>query len=134
MANRWQIQMDFTRAKQKADELEAIAKELSNLSGNDLQNTLDGIGSDWKSDASTAYLRKGMGLQEKMNKTADSIRNTANTIRAIAQNIYDAEMEALRSAEEREAAARRAAEEAAERARRILEESQRTHGGGGRRF
>lgn len=121
MASRYQIQMDFNRATQKADELDSIADSLSKLSSTDFQNTLDSLNNDWKGDNATAYIAKGMALKENMNATVKDIRNTASTIRTVAKNIYDAEMEALRIAEEREAAARAAMEAAA------------THSGGGHR-
>ncbi len=102
MANRQQIQFDFNRAKQKANELEAVADELRNLSRTNLQNTLNSLDGNWKGDNASAYIRKGAALQEKLNTTESSLRKSANTIRTIAKNIYDAEMEALRIAEERE--------------------------------
>lgn len=116
MASRSQIQMDFNQAKRKADELDNIADDLSRLSGTDLTNTLNSLSNDWKGDNANSYIQKGFALKGNMDKTVQSIRNTATTIRTVAKNIYDAEMEALRIAEERAAAARRAAEEAARRA------------------
>ena len=121
MASRTQIQMDFNHATQKANELDEIANDLSKLSGTDLQNTLNSLGNNWKGDNATLYIQKGFSLKESMDTTVTSIRQTAATIRAIAKNIYDAEMEALRIAEERAAAARRAAEAAAEAARKAAE-------------
>ena len=130
MASRHQIQMDFTRATQKAKELDDIADNLSRLADTDLQNTLDGLNNDWKGDNAGEYIKKGFALKEDMDKTVKDIRETAGTIRTVAKNIYDAEMEALRIAEEREAAAAAAAK-AAEEARNA---GSRHGGGGGRRF
>ena len=130
MASRERIEMDFTRATQKANELDGIADNLSKLSDTDLQNTLDGLNNDWKGDNAGEYIKKGFALKENMDKTVKGIRDTASTIRTVAKNIYDAEMEALRIAEEREAAARAAAK-AAEEARNA---GIKHGGGGGRRF
>lgn len=113
MASRSQIMMDFDRAKQKANELDNIANDLSGISSRDLQGTMEGLANDWKGDNATAYIKKGYTVKEKLDVIVTDLHNTANTIRAIAKNIYDAEMEALRIAEEREAAARAAAEAAA---------------------
>lgn len=126
MASRYQIQMDFQKATQKAGELDQIADNLSKLAGTDLSNTLNSLNNDWKGDNATAYLKKGYGLKERMDSTVKDLRATAGTIRSIAKNIYDAEMEALRIAEEREAAAR-AAREAAEAAKKA---AQKSSGGG----
>ena len=130
MASRERIEMDFTRATQKANELDGIADNLSKLADTDLQNTLDGLNNDWKGDNAGEYIKKGFALKENMDKTVKGIRDTASTIRTVAKNIYDAEMEALRISEEREAAARAAAK-AAEEARNA---GIRHGGGGGRRF
>lgn len=125
MTSRYQIQMNFGQAEKKAAELESIAGDLSRLSGTDLQNTLNSLGNNWKGENAGLYIRKGFQLMENMEKTAASLRQTAVTIRSVAQNIYNAEMEALRIAEEREAAASRAAESEAN-ARRAAEEISRT--------
>lgn len=123
MASRYQIQMDFNKAGQKANELDDIADRLSRIAETDLQNILNGLGNDWKGDNADAYIRKGSGIGENMRETVKNLRSTAATIRTIAQNIYNAEMEALRIAEEREAAARRAAEEAARSVREAISSS-----------
>ena len=105
--------MDFDRAARQADELDNIANNLNTISSKDLPNILDQLRGDWKGDNADRYIGKGFVLTENMQKTVTSIRQAAATIRTIAKNIYDAEMEALRIAEEREAAERRAAEERA---------------------
>lgn len=105
MASRYQIQMNFSQAERKAAELDGIAGDLSRLSGTDLQNTLNSLGNNWKGENAGLYIGKGFQLIENMEKTAASLRQTAETIRSVARNIYNAEMEALRIAEEREAAA-----------------------------
>lgn len=134
MASRHQIQMDFTKATQKAKELDDIADNLSKLADTDLQNTLDGLNNDWKGDNAGEYIKKGFALKENMDKTVKDIRETAGTIRTVAKNIYDAEMEALRIAEEREAAARAAAAAAAKAAEEARNAGTNHGGGGGRRF
>ena len=127
MASRYQIQMDFSQAERKAAELDGIAGDLSRLSGTDLQNTLNSLGNNWKGENAGLYIGKGFQLMENMEKTAASLRQTAEAIRSVARNIYNAEMEALRIAEEREAAASRAAESEAN-AHRVAEEISRTTG------
>ena len=111
MASRYQIQMNFSQAERKAAELDGIAGDLSRLSRTDLQNTLNSLGNNWKGENAGLYIGKGFQLIENMEKTAASLRQTAETIRSVARNIYNAEMEALRIAEEREAAARRPIEQ-----------------------
>lgn len=121
MASEFQIQMDFSRAKQKAQDLDNIANDLSRISGNDLQNTLEGLSREWKGENANKYLKKGYTLKENMDKTVRNLRSVASTIRTIAKNTYNAEMEALRIAREREAAARAA----------MFSDVDNGHGGGG---
>lgn len=128
MASRYQIQMDFSQAERKAAELDSIAGDLSRLSGTDLQNTLNSLGNNWKGENAGLYIGKGFQLMENMERTAASLRQTAETIRSVARNIYNAEMEALRIAEEREAAASRTAAERETSARSMAEEISRTTG------
>jgi hypothetical protein len=45
MASKYQIQMDFQQATQKANELHNIATELSNLSKTEMQAMLSSLGS-----------------------------------------------------------------------------------------
>ncbi len=132
MASRYQIEMDFSRANQKAQDLDDIASDLSRLGNTDLENTLQGLSSEWKGDNATKYVQKGGELKSKISTTAANLRNVASTIRAIARNTYNAEMEALRIAEQREAAARAAAA-AAEAARAAAAaEAARNAGSSGR--
>ncbi|MBQ9136704.1 MAG: WXG100 family type VII secretion target [Lachnospiraceae bacterium] len=133
MASRWQVTMDFNSAKSKANELDRIAGDLKRLANTDLDGTMTDLSADWKGDNATAYIRKGQNLKEQIQDTVSSLERTADTIRAIAQNIYNAEMEAIRIAEER--AAREAARRAEEEARRLAEAQaaaqSRARGGGG---
>lgn len=157
MAGKYQIQMDFGQAENKAGELDNIAENLTRLAETEWSSTLDTLGSNWKGENAELYIQKGFLLRDNMKRTAASLRQTAETVRTIARNIYNAEMEALRIAQEREAAARQTAETAAaqgeadtstgtgaEAAERIAESLKKVvskvsgglfgGGGGGRRF
>ncbi|MCM1539165.1 MAG: WXG100 family type VII secretion target [bacterium] len=114
MTGRYQISMDFEQAKRKANELERVAGDLGRLAGTEFNETLNNLGNNWKGDNAQAYIKKGLSLKERMEQTAAALRDSASMIRAVAKNIYDAEMEALRIAEEREAAIRLEAEQAAQ--------------------
>jgi WXG100 family type VII secretion target len=108
MASKYQIQMDFQQATQKANELHNIATELSNLSKTEMQAMLSSLGSGWQGKNATAYIQKGNALQAKMENTAKALHYTANTISTVAQNLYNAEMAALYLAQQREAEAKAA--------------------------
>ncbi|WP_349943930.1 WXG100 family type VII secretion target [Lacrimispora sp. BS-2] len=102
MSSRRTIEFDFRLAKQKANELDEIAENLQNLSNNKFNNTMQNLSAGWKGESASLYLNKGQILQEDIIKTSKNLREVASTIRAVAKRIYEAEMEALRIAEERD--------------------------------
>jgi len=102
MASRYEIEMDFNRAKEQAKKLEEAAASLNTLSKNKFNDTLQSISCSWKGDSASLYLKKGAVLQSRMNNTASELSSIASDIRKIAQRIYDAEMKNLERARHRE--------------------------------
>jgi len=102
MSSRRTIEFDFRLAKQKANELDEIAENLQNLSNHKFNNTMQNLSAGWKGESASLYLNKGQILQKDIIKTSKNLREVASTIRAVAKRIYEAEMEALRIAEERD--------------------------------
>lgn len=98
------IAFDFQVAKRQAEEIDAIADKLSNLSSKNFENTMLTLSNNWKGSSADSYLNKCTSLQTVMNTTTSNMHTVAANIRAVAQKIYDAEMENLRIAREREAA------------------------------
>ncbi len=94
MSSRHEIEMDFKKAKEQADKLDAAADSLKDVNKNKFRNTLQNIGANWKGESAALYLSKGETLQGKMSGTESELRNIASDIRRIAKNIYDAEMRA----------------------------------------
>ncbi len=122
MATRYSIQMDFDKANRQANELDDIANSVDREANRSLTDTLNALGNDWRGENADKYIRKGFTLKEDMNNTAKSLRQAASTIRYVAKRIYDAEMENLRIAEERQR----------EEERRQEEERREVTSGGGR--
>lgn len=91
----FEIRMDYDRAVRQANSLDEIARDLKNTANRDLQNCMSQISSNWTGNNSTAYVRKCGVLKSNIVKTAESLSRTADTIRRIAKNTYDAEMRAL---------------------------------------
>ena len=102
MASRASIEFDFHKAKAQADKLDSIADQLSRLADSKFGNTMQHLSSNWKGENASLYLDKGGRLQEQMDGTAGELHSIASDIRAIARRIYEAEMNALRIAEQRE--------------------------------
>lgn len=96
-----EIQMNYQKAKEQANRLDEIAKDLTNTANNQLGGALNGINSAWKSDTASAYIKKGKAVQEQLKKRADELRKTASAIRTIARNTYNADMAAYRLAIQR---------------------------------
>lgn len=95
------INMEFNKAKKQAEKLEEIAREIEQTADDKMGNALAGINSAWKSDTAASYLQKGTKVQEDLKNRAKELRKVATTIRQIAKNTYDAEMNAYRIALER---------------------------------
>lgn len=101
MKTRFSIEMDFNKAKKQADELESLAKELKSVATSDYENTINQINANWQSDCSGEYIRKANTVKERMIKSANSLSKAADTIRQVAQNIYNAELASIELAEAR---------------------------------
>ena len=96
------IEMDFGKAKRQARELDEVAGNLEKLSGTQLEETLNQLGTNWTGDNSLKYIGKGKVLQGNIDKTAQAIRQVAQAIRDSAEAIYEAEMEAWERAHNRD--------------------------------
>lgn len=101
MATRAKIEMDFKRAMQQADRIDAIAGNLKELSNSRFESSLQNLSAAWKGENASLYIRKGNGLQGKINRTAGELHAVASDIRTIARRLYNAEMAALAIASSR---------------------------------
>lgn len=102
MATRESIQFDFEQANRQAEALDNIAASLDDLGKKKLDGSMQTLSQNWKGANADAYLAKGNALKQDITSSASELRGIASDIRTIARNIYNAEMEALRIAEERE--------------------------------
>jgi WXG100 family type VII secretion target len=101
MKSESEIKIDFAQAKKCAKELEDIAAEMKSLSNRDMEDSLQNLFGAWTGEAATAYINKGVKLQQKITANAANLERIAATIRSTAKRIYDAEMRALEIARER---------------------------------
>lgn len=93
-----QIQLDYNNAIRQAEALKEAAGELRRTADGELQDCIAEISRNWSGENSAAYRNKCSALQEKIRKSAARLDKTADTIRQIAKNTYDAEMRAVRIA------------------------------------
>ncbi|MBR3307991.1 MAG: hypothetical protein IKI75_12160 [Lachnospiraceae bacterium] len=97
------IRLNYQKAMGQADKLTTIGQDIKNMADRDYEETIDGISTAWKGENADSYLSKAKELQGRMNATGQNLIDIADEIRRKARAIYDAEMEALRIAEERKA-------------------------------
>ena len=113
MKDRATIQMDYNKAIAKADELDDLKNDINRCIYDELEVRKKQIQKSWRSDCNeTKYEEKYHLVIGEIRNTMKNMTMISSTIREIAKNTYDAEMEALRIAEEREAEAARARAEA----------------------
>lgn len=93
------INFNYNQAISKAEELEAAASKLEAEAVAEMDSIISAVNQNWTGDNATAYIAKCTAEQAKISDIAQSIRNTASTIRTMAANIKAAEEEALRIAE-----------------------------------
>ena len=97
----WEITMNFRSAIRQADRLESVAEQMNSMAQQRFSASIQELSVGWKGENANAYLRKCESLKQKIGETAKQLRGVAADIRSIAQRTYDAEMAALRIAQER---------------------------------
>ena len=128
------IEFNFSRAKDLASRLENTGLRIKNVANSNLKDAMQHVSIAWKGENSQKYVSKGDIISAKMVGIAGGVNSVASTIRAVAKNIYDAEMEALRIEEERAYQARLAEEarkKAEEEAAKSSSKNGKHTGGGG---
>ena len=96
-----EIYLDYKRARQAAEKLEAIADDLERCGSRQMADTLEELSASWNCSASPAFRSKGETLKDHVNRTGKKLRQTAEEIRNEAWRIYQAEMRALEIATKR---------------------------------
>lgn len=96
--SRFQIWMDFQRAKDQADKLDEAAKSIRKESGR-FDDCRGQVAQAWQGTNATKFTGKMGVVSEDLIKTATQLERTADTIRKNAKRLYDAEMEAKRLAD-----------------------------------
>ena len=94
MRSRSEIIMDYNRVMGLADQLDSLAGKLKQEMDGTVRGTLDSLRAAWQGENSELFISNAAS-------SADSLQSFAYSIRSNAQRVYNAEMEALRIAEER---------------------------------
>ncbi len=85
----------------KANELMRVARDIRNIADNKFESCLENIEKGWRGDSANAYFNKCNILLYKMNLTAKSLEESAETIKKIALRTYRSEMQSLEIANKR---------------------------------
>lgn len=99
MKSEWQIHMDFEKAMRAVDKLRQIARNMNDNASN-LGTTMTSIDTSWDGENSDNYLVKGKSVQGKVGQTAGDIDRVAKVVEEIAIRTRDAELAAIRLAED----------------------------------
>lgn len=101
MRSRSEIIMDYNRVMGLADQLDSLAGKLKQEVDGTVRGTLDSLRVAWQGENSELFMSRSYDFISNAASSADSLQSFAYSIRSNAQRVYNAEMEALRIAEER---------------------------------
>lgn len=96
-----QIRLDYSKANAVADQLEEIAVRLVKMNNGELEQTSNKIRVSWDGENAYRFLDKYSATREEIIKTVSDLKITAEKIRVMAKNTYDAEMQAIQVARKR---------------------------------
>jgi uncharacterized protein YukE len=96
------IALNYEKAINYANELAGIADLLKNDVSQSINEAKTITSSSWDGQNSIKYVNKVSLVNAKNKASAIELETLASTIRAAAQRVYEAEMEALRIEKERE--------------------------------
>lgn len=94
------VAMDYNRAQKQANNLDSIASQLRANKGK-LDSCKATLGSAWKGDNATAYLRKLETVSNNLSKIEANINKIAATVRTNSKRTYDTEVAAINTAKSR---------------------------------
>ena len=97
-----QITFQYREAMRKANHLDELANRLSRRVAGEIRNLSQDVRDQWRGDEANVFSKKNAIIEAEVLKTVKQIRNCAATIRRIARQTMQKEMEAA------EIAARRA--------------------------
>ncbi len=102
LMTRYQINVNLNQALDQARKLENAASDLERQVVAKLDDVAGELHAAWKGESATVYISKEQSLRDEIKSTASEMRSIADDIRRTANRIAQAELEALRIAEQRE--------------------------------
>ena len=101
MMDRETIEFNYERTIKQAEEIESLASTTVNIADQDISGCLQNLFASWKGDNSVDYIAKVSPIVGNTERLSSYLSSISGTIKMEAQNIREAELEALRIEEER---------------------------------
>lgn len=102
MKSRYSIEIDFRIAMEHADKVEKIGNDMNQMCEEELETCIQSIRNHWTGENAELFLEKEEQMRNGVVSLAERVIQTAETIREMAQNLYQAEIQAWEIANERE--------------------------------
>jgi uncharacterized protein YukE len=90
-----EIEIEFKRAIEQADELDELSDRLCRIGSVKMDEALTILSGSYKGQNATAYIDKTRVIKDRMYDSAEILKRTASMIRTTASVIYEAEMAAV---------------------------------------
>ena len=88
------LEIDFQKARNQANKLEKIARDLEKLTKQEYSTTMEQIRSSWTGDSANRYLSKGALLENEMMETVKKLRNVVSSIRSTVTRLEETQKKA----------------------------------------
>ncbi|MCR5604138.1 MAG: hypothetical protein K6G27_10620 [Lachnospiraceae bacterium] len=95
ISTKTEIDIEFKKAMEQADELEELSCTLCNISNIKIERALTLLTRSWKGQNAMDYLKNTKVLKDRLFDSAEILKDTAEMIRRTASVIYTAEMAAV---------------------------------------
>ena len=84
----------YQKARNQANKLEKIARDLEKLTKQEYSTTMEQIRSSWTGDSANRYLSKGALLENEMMETVKKLRNVVSSIRSTVTRLEETQKKA----------------------------------------
>lgn len=92
------IVFEYITTMRQADKLDELAQKLKNIANDDLEEILMEVDRGWKGENARKFLDKGDRMRNKVLTSSQNLKNIADTMRKMANNIKESEERAARLA------------------------------------
>ena len=95
MSSKAEIDIEFKKAIDQADELDEISQALCSIGNAKMDDALTLLTRFWKGENAALYMKNSRKMKDSMYAAAEILKDTSIMIRTTAKLIYAAEMAAV---------------------------------------